>query len=564
MRRRRYLHSLAGLVGSAGLTGQAASGRDVRSVDPTPRHAQAVPRQSESAVGADTATRSETATGTVSGAFEPLGRAALPTSAAGPYRAGEAVTTGDGAYAFVATVDGFRVVDLSTPADPTVVARRDAILADREGGPLPGILDLKYDRGYLLVAGPANGRTDLMGVALFDVTDPTDPSLRTFYGTEHSVHNCDLQGRYAYLTTGTALVVVDLARADPQRVGRWSVVDHDDRYGDVSPSLRNLHDVVVHGDRAYLAYWDAGSWILDVSDPADPSYLGHVAEYTAEELLELDEAEGVPFLEPPGNAHVAGPNGDGSLLAVGRESWDVETGPGDDVGGPSGIDLYDIADPSAPAHLATIDPPEPPAGESATRDGYWTTAHNFDVVGDYLYSSWYRGGVRIHDISDPADPVEVSAWADGDRASFWTAQAAVPGEYVVASSLRDPTDREAPGALYVFPDPTDNPARATRAPESDAFPDLNPTPTATLTPDDTALDGGDGPATATPGTPPGGSTTATPTATESDTPTADAPVSGRSETDGTAPSTAADGPGFGPLAALAGLGLGAWRLRGDE
>ena len=32
---------------------------------------------------------------------------------------------------------------------------------------------------------------------------------------------------------------------------------------------------------------------------------------------------------------------------------------------------------------------------------------------------------------------------------------------------------------------------------------------------------------------------------------------------GTGGDTAADGPGFGPLAALTGLGLGAWRLVGD-
>jgi hypothetical protein len=47
------------------------------------------------------------------------------------------------------------------------------------------------------------------------------------------------------------------------------------------------------------------------------------------------------------------PSSDGSLLAIGKESW----GTAEDSGGPSGIDLWDISDTSAPRRVATIAPP---------------------------------------------------------------------------------------------------------------------------------------------------------------------------------------------------------------
>ncbi|MFB6227235.1 MAG: hypothetical protein ABEH88_01405 [Halobacteriales archaeon] len=71
---------------------------------------------------------------------------------------------------------------------------------------------------------------------------------------------------------------------------------------------------------------------------------------------------------------------------------------------------------------------------SISSGGLWTTAHNFEIHGDRLYSSWYRAGVKIHDISDPGSPELLAWWLRPRETSFWTAQVGVPGEFFIASS----------------------------------------------------------------------------------------------------------------------------------
>jgi len=478
------------------------------------------------ATGTPTPTPTD-AVATPTSGYEPLGSVAVEGAT-------EAVTTPDGETAFIAVLDGFATVDISDPATPTVLAEERDISPPGTAQVMRGVQDVKYDDGRLLVAGPANHGTDgYHGVALYDVSDPADPAFLRAFDTAYPIHNCDLSGGVAYLTGNNRddnpLVVVDVARDEPAELARWSLFDRDEAWASVSLGLRSLHDVFVRDGYAYLAHWDAGTWILDVSDPTSPSYVADIRPHTLEDLAALDGlAVARERKEPPGNDHYAATNLDGTLLAVGKETWNSnfgkdQTTPGpDDPGGPSGIDLYDISDPASPEHRATI---EPPPTADTNINGVWTTAHNFELAAGHLYSSWYRGGVMVHDLSDPANPERVRYFRRSSTTSFWTAQLAAPGEAVVASSRANPSDLSAPGRLYTFPDvaratPTETP------PTTDS-----PTPT--------------------------GETTAgaTPTETAGDPPTPDG--TDAVETGG---ATDEDGPGFGPVAALASLGLGVWRL----
>jgi hypothetical protein len=245
---------------------------------------------------------------------------------------------------------------------------------------------------------------------------------------------------------------------------------------------------------------------------------------------------------PPGNHHYVATDESGTILGVGRESWgrrvtedatatpaadvaandsgasgtaaSLSAAPGEEfVGGPSGIDLWDVSDPARPTPLSTI---PAPASPDPTYGGVWTTAHNFELSGGVLYSSWYRGGVKRHDVSDPAAPTEVSWWRDPDAASFWTARLAAPGEregFFVASSMGV---GDAPAGLYTFPD---------HAGEQADPPGVLPSGTATPRPRyGTATPGG---SAATPGSGTGGGISA---------------------------------PGFGVVAGVSGMALAAWRL----
>ena len=373
--------------------------------------------------------------------YEPLGSVGVAGTR-------EAVVSGDGSTAYLALGDGYATVDVSDPTEPTVLAERRDLLADRRDGPLGLLNDAKVSGDRLVVVGPAHpGRELPHGVLVVDVSDPSDPREVGFYATEFPIHNCDLDGRYGYLTgndgDANPLVVVDLDTSS--EVARWSVADVDEAWTDVRSGLRTVHDVTVRNGVAALAYWDAGTYLLDVADPADPALLGAVDPGDPADLRTPPPREGTT---PPGNHHYSLLSPAGDVLAVGRETWAVEYD-GDVLGGPSGVDLYDVSDPAAPALLSSVDPPRTP---DPTFAGTWTTAHNLDLTADTLYTSWYQGGVKRHDVSDPADPVEETWWAAPTDTRFWTARLAVPGECFVASSMGARGGEGTDAGLWTFPD----------------------------------------------------------------------------------------------------------------
>jgi hypothetical protein len=451
--------------------------------------------------------------------------------------AAEAVVTPDGETAFVAVGSGFVSVDVSDPANPTVVGEA-AGLQSPDGEDVREVLDVKYDDGQLLVPTAAQGGGP-RGFYLYDVSDPANPTQvgDWFARPENGIHNSALVDGVAYLTTGFALEVdiVDVSGDSFERLATWEPGDWNEDWA--RPRNAPLHDLYVQDGVAYCAYWDAGVFLVDVSDPANPSFVSRVGEYTLEENLELSQAA---YIEPGGNAHYVTVNEDATLLAEGGESWDID--PSDDSGGPSGITLYDVTDAANPERVGHVDPPV--SRSNAYRGGTWTTSHNFELRNDRLYASWYQGGVSVHDVSDPANPERLAWWASPTERAFWTARVAKPGEFFVASSYESSamSARATPG-LLTFPDVAGEMAEkpsevawtreelAARTPTT-----TEPTTTAAATTTTAA-------ATTT------AATTAEPTTTTPD----EAATT-------TADDASGSTPGFGVLAALAGLGVGAHRL----
>ncbi|MFP8956870.1 LVIVD repeat-containing protein [Natrialbaceae archaeon A-CW3] len=364
----------------------------------------------------------------------------------------EAVVGDDGETAYIAAIDGFVTVDISDPADPTILADRRDLLED-DYPEFSDILDVKVSGDRLAVVGPGGVSSSLFnGFVLYDVSDPADPvQVSEPYETGYHIHNCFLEDDRLYLVANdleeNPLAIFDVSDDDPEEVGHWSLLEYEPRWAEVSPYIWYLHDVYVQSEIAYLAYWNAGTYLLDVSDPADPTYLSHVAETTIESQLEIDEGEESDYqLGLPGNDHYSAVDDTGTILAVGREAWETDAPEAD---GPGGIDLFDVSDPTDPVFAASIEAPDSP--DATYPGGQWTTAHNFEIRDGWLYSSWYRGGVKIHDLSTLEEPEEITAWRDPTAAGFWTARVAHSGETFVASSTPLIPGAGIDGALYVFP-----------------------------------------------------------------------------------------------------------------
>lgn len=281
------------------------------------------------------------------------------------------------------------------------------------------------------------------GVTFFDVSDPESPERRGFYETPSGVHNHYIEDGYAYVCVSDSedasfsearIDIVDYSDPTvPEKVGEWRLRDH---YPDMAlAGINPAHDVVVQDGVAYVPFWDAGTVAIDVSDPADPVAVAHFGA--------LDDAHIAPrstteyysrYIGAPGNDHYAKPTPDGEYLFVGAETYPDPTGTAipETHGGVRIYDLDDVTlsspieteaqdgqptDPTGPEPVAVIDAPEEP------QYGALRCSHNFDFdeAGDEFYCSWYQGGVRAYDVSDPADPAEVAAYVSPDGQPFWHA-----------------------------------------------------------------------------------------------------------------------------------------------
>ncbi len=388
------------------------------------------------------ASRATAATADQREGYEPLGQVPITGAA-------EAVV-GEDAIAYVAATTGFAVVDVSDPAAPTVLTEERDIEID--DAPLTQILDLTVDGDRLIVAGPAEtaGSSDLfLGVRRYDIRTPEKPVPTGAFETGSHIHNCYLKDDHLFLVENTReenrLVIVDVGGDEITRIGDWSLLDHEPGWRDVHWLGRYLHDVYVQDGTAYLPCWNAGTYLLDVSDPTTPTVVSHVADTTLEAQREVDDyRDGVYGL--PGNDHYAAVDEAGDLMAVGREAWATGGAAPDH---PGGIDLYDVREPTEPVHRGSIDAPR--TADESYRGGIWTTSHNFELRDGRLYSSWYRAGVQLHDISDPTDPERLAWWRNPAETGFWTARVVEPGETFIASSTAAIPNTSLEGALYTFP-----------------------------------------------------------------------------------------------------------------
>ena len=209
-------------------------------------------------------------------------------------------------------------------------------------------------------------------------------------------------GRYAYAsarmpgTHGARLVTIDLADPSaPKLHASWhfpeQVAPGDDPGNRGAGPMLNCHHAIVRGDRAYAGWFDAGLALFALAD-------GRVELLSS--LSWTKEAGGHP------HTHTALPLGDRKLVAVTDEAIDPEC-----TGARKDIHLVDVSDERRPREVSKFPVPR---GDYCSR-GLRFGPHNLhenrpgtfqsDTI---VYATYFNGGLRVYDTSDPASVREIA------------------------------------------------------------------------------------------------------------------------------------------------------------
>jgi hypothetical protein len=339
-----------------------------------------------------------------------------------------------GDLAFAGDYQGFRVIDVSEPSAPVVLASVRCPGAQGDVSVWGTLLFRSIDRPQTSdrcegrnVRGTAVG---FEGIRIFDVGDPAAPRFVKAVATDCGSHTHTLvpdlgNGRVLLYVSSfpspplgptpygtdcqrlledgsqghSKISIVEVPLADP---GAARVVA--EPYLQLSDfrkaGHRGCHDITVFLElrRAAAACLSEGQ-IWDISDRAAPR------------ILERVDKKGVSIW------HSAAFTWDGTRVLFGDESG----GGGaprckvEDAHTVGAVWIYALANPASP--LGSFKISRPQTGNC--------TAHNFNLVPvpgrDVLVSAWYTGGTSVADVSDPAAAVELGFYAaQSPAANTWS------------------------------------------------------------------------------------------------------------------------------------------------
>lgn len=249
------------------------------------------------------------------------------------------------------------------------------------------------DRGYLSRIGWISGigeRTPLLHKTL---TDSLNVELlgRALYGSSKDVF---IRDTFAFVGTEAAMLIFDIS--DPLEP---SLLGH------IHIHLAMVFDIYVVDDYAYISQVflngsKGGIQIVDISDPTNPQEVGY---------YEWNDY----------------------LLGIYATSNYVYACAENNNQNENGLLILDVSDPANPSQVSFLDFGGGPFG-------YWT--QEVVVVGNYAYVASCLNGLKIVDVSDPTAPSVVGTFQPGD---VWNRDVSVVGDYAYL------TDGEADSLIIV-------------------------------------------------------------------------------------------------------------------
>jgi hypothetical protein len=336
---------------------------------------------------------------------------------------------------------GTSILDVSVPARPRLVRQIDAP-ANTHSHKVQvanGLLLVNHEGFPLRPPGPQGPWS--AGLAVYSLEDPFDPKQIGFWECGgRGVHRIVWDGgRYAHMSAtppgfnDRIWVVVDMADpTDPVPVAKWwwpgQWLEGGEQPTWPEGKRYAAHHALVDGDRAYLGYDDANLVVLDVSDMTHPKQVDHLtwggdATHTC--------------LPLPGRKLV---------VATDEQQKD----------GPGAHELFiHVVDVSGEKARYVSRFPGP--GEEYGRQELRFGPHNLheNRAGSYrservLFATYFSAGVRVYDLADPEDVVEVGHWVSTAPAGQAAPQA--NDLFVDSDRLVWVTDRVSGGVACLEPD----------------------------------------------------------------------------------------------------------------
>ena len=191
---------------------------------------------------------------------------------------------------------GFEIYNVDDPANPVHLAHVQTDDVNALLRNALGFVDFGVHNLFPFTQGAndyvaATVESEFGNFQIFDITDPTNPSLVGFWGAESLLFpNVDFA-----TTTDFADVILP---ADAYLF---------DGFG--ASQNRFLHDITITADgtHAYLANWDAGLVLLDISDVTNPDLVSVAIDPTSE--------------DGEVNSHSVWPSEDGTIVIEGEEDF---------------------------------------------------------------------------------------------------------------------------------------------------------------------------------------------------------------------------------------------------
>jgi hypothetical protein len=335
---------------------------------------------------------------------------------------------------------GVRVVDLADPTAPALIGAVAAIPGTSQEDVVVKRVETAAFRGDLLVTGVQScvrASDAPRGMDLWDVTDPYNPRHLAFWTSgppgsgAAGVHELTLfqRGDRAFVAAAVPYSEAREGQGDfrlievtdprqPAQVSAWGATIN----GGLRPAPRQSffdHSAAVNeaGTLAILSYWDAGAIFLDISDPANPIFVGRTVYPATDD----------------GDTHSVWLTPDETTMLVADEDFNPNNGTW------GFLRLWDVRDPANPVEIGRFATPN--TTESRGPGTY--TIHNPLVRGATAYLSWYSDGIRILDIADPRAPREVATFVPPDTVDPYGIYATAPmvwgvyleGDLILASDI---------------------------------------------------------------------------------------------------------------------------------